>query len=97
MASATPQTIWNTISRARLFRVLAVYLGACLVALEVVDIFTQQLGLPDWFFPGAAILLVIGLQIVSGRLSSCALCWTPIPTTITRWATSPTTTSSRRS
>jgi tetratricopeptide (TPR) repeat protein len=64
LTDATPQTIWNTIRRARLFRVLAVYLGACLVALEVVDIFTQQLGLPDWFFPGALVILVIGLPIV---------------------------------
>jgi hypothetical protein len=40
LADASPHTIWNTIRRARLFRVLAVYLGACLVALEVVDIFT---------------------------------------------------------
>ena len=64
MADATPDTIWNTIRRARLFRVLAVYLGACFVALEVVDIFTQQLGLPGWFFPGAVILLVTGLPIV---------------------------------
>ncbi|MGD2153999.1 MAG: tetratricopeptide repeat protein [Gemmatimonadales bacterium] len=50
--------------RARLTRVLAVYLGGSYALLEVMDIFTDQLGLPDWFFRGALILLLIGLPIV---------------------------------
>jgi tetratricopeptide (TPR) repeat protein len=64
MAGSTPQAWWDTIRRARLFRVLAVYLGASFVVTELVDIFTDQLGLPDWFFPGAVALLLIGLPII---------------------------------
>jgi tetratricopeptide (TPR) repeat protein len=50
--------------RARLTRVLAVYLGGSYALLELTDIFTDQLGLPDWTFRGALILLLIGLPIV---------------------------------
>jgi tetratricopeptide (TPR) repeat protein len=64
LAGWTPQTAWNTIRRTRLIRVLAVYAGASFVVLEAVDIFTQQIGLPDWFFPGAVALLLIGLPII---------------------------------
>ncbi len=64
MASSKPHAWWDTIRRARLFRVLAVYLGASFVVIQLVDIFTDQLGLPDWFFPGAAALLLIGLPMV---------------------------------
>ncbi len=64
MAGSKPQAWWDTIRRARLFRVLAVYLGTSFVVIQLVDIFTDQLGLPDWFFPGAAALLLIGLPIV---------------------------------
>jgi tetratricopeptide (TPR) repeat protein len=54
----------NIFLRARLTRVLAVYLGGSYALLEILDIFTDQLGLPDWFFRGALILLLIGLPIV---------------------------------
>lgn len=63
MAGFTPQA-WDAIRRARLFRVLAVYLGASFAVIQLVDVFTNQLGLPDWFFPVAAALLLIGLPIV---------------------------------
>ncbi len=45
-------------------RVLAVYLGASWVVLQVVDVVKQNMGLPDWVFPFALILLVIGLPIM---------------------------------
>jgi len=45
-------------------RVLAVYLGASWVVLQVVDVVKQNMGLPDWVFPFAVILLVIGLPIM---------------------------------
>jgi hypothetical protein len=64
MAGFEPQAWWDTIRRARLFRVLAVYFGASFAIIQLVDIFTDQLGLPDWFFPGATALLLIGLPIV---------------------------------
>lgn len=60
----TPQDIWLTIRRARLIRVLIIYLGASFAALQIVDVFVQQLGLPDWFFPGAIALLIVGLPII---------------------------------
>ena len=50
--------------RGYLTRVLVVYLGASYAVLEITDIFIDQLGLPDWFFPGVITLLLIGLPIV---------------------------------
>jgi hypothetical protein len=64
MASSKPQAWWETIRRARLLRLLAIYLGASFVVIQLVDIFTAQLGLPDWLFPDATALLLIGLPIV---------------------------------
>ncbi|MFN2432519.1 MAG: tetratricopeptide repeat protein, partial [Gemmatimonadota bacterium] len=58
------ETLWRRVRDARLTRVLVVYLSASFVVLQVVDIFTDQLGLPDWFFPGAVVLLAIGLPIL---------------------------------
>lgn len=45
-------------------RVFVVYLAASWGVLQVVDIFTEQFGLPTWFFPAAVALLLIGLPIV---------------------------------
>ncbi|NNK48149.1 MAG: tetratricopeptide repeat protein, partial [Gemmatimonadetes bacterium] len=42
----------------------AVYLGVSWVALQVVDLLKQNMGLPDWVFPFALVLLVIGLPII---------------------------------
>jgi tetratricopeptide (TPR) repeat protein len=50
--------------RAYLTRALVVFLGASYAVLEVTDIFIDQLGLPDWFFPGVIVLLALGLPIV---------------------------------
>ncbi len=62
--SFSPKDLWDTVRRARLFRVLAIYLGASFAALQTVDVLTEQLGLPDWVFPGALVLLIIGLPII---------------------------------
>ncbi|MGD8868845.1 MAG: tetratricopeptide repeat protein [Gemmatimonadales bacterium] len=64
MTGSQLSTWWDTIRQARLFRVLAVYVGASFAVIQLVDILTNQLGLPDWFFPGALALLLIGLPIV---------------------------------
>ncbi len=48
----------------RLFGVLAVYLGVSWLILQVVDIVKQNLGLPDWVFPFALLLLLVGLPII---------------------------------
>ncbi len=64
MDGLTPQALWTTIRRGRVIQVLAVYLGTSFLVLEAVDIFTDRLGLPDWVFPGAVVLLLIGLPIM---------------------------------
>jgi tetratricopeptide (TPR) repeat protein len=47
-----------------LWQVLALYAGASWVVLQVVDVVKQNLGLPDWVFPFALLLLLIGLPII---------------------------------
>ena len=64
MDGLTPQALWTTIRRGRLIQVLAVYLGSSFLVLEAVDILTARLGLPDWVFPGAVVLLLMGLPII---------------------------------
>ena len=46
------------------WRVLAVYVGASWVVLQVVDVVKQNMGLPDWVFPFAVVLLLIGLPVM---------------------------------
>jgi hypothetical protein len=46
MANSKPQAWWETIRRAHLFRVLAVYFGTSFVVIQLVDIFTDQLAYP---------------------------------------------------
>ena len=50
--------------RGQFTRVLVVYLGVSFAVLESADIFTEQLGLPHWFFIGTVILIVLGLPVV---------------------------------
>jgi len=47
------------------WQVLAVYIGASWVVLQVVDVLKNHMGLPGWVFPFAAILLLIGLPIMA--------------------------------
>ena len=47
-----------------LWQVLAVYAAASWVVLQVVDIMKDNMGLPDWVFPFALLLLLIGLPII---------------------------------
>ena len=46
------------------WQVLAVYLGVSWVALQVVDLLKDNMGLPDWVFPFAIVLLMIGLPVI---------------------------------
>jgi TolB-like protein len=48
----------------RLIHVLAIYLGASWLILEITDVFIDKLALPAWFFPAAIVLLLIGLTVV---------------------------------
>jgi TolB-like protein/Flp pilus assembly protein TadD len=50
--------------RARLVRVLLVYLAAGWLLLQVTSLFIQSFDLPAWFLPAAVLLLAIGLVIV---------------------------------
>ncbi|MDP2470848.1 MAG: tetratricopeptide repeat protein [Candidatus Palauibacterales bacterium] len=52
------------LKRSAMWRVLAVYVGASWVVLQVVDVVKQNMGLPDWVFPFALVLLLIGLPVM---------------------------------
>ena len=43
---------------------LAVYVGVSWAVLQVVDVLTQNMGLPTWVFPFALVLLLIGLPMM---------------------------------
>jgi tetratricopeptide (TPR) repeat protein len=64
MTDSSSQRSWGETRRALLTRVLVVYLGVSFAVLETVDIFSDQIGLPHWFFLGTVYLLIIGLPIV---------------------------------
>ena len=53
-------TFLTRLRHARLVRVIAVYLGASWIILEVTDVFIDKFGLPGWFFQAAILLLLIG-------------------------------------
>lgn len=53
------------IREARLVRVLLVYLGASWAVLEATALMRDELGLPSWVIPLAAILLLVGLVIIT--------------------------------
>ncbi|HKK08051.1 MAG TPA: hypothetical protein VKA44_04135 [Gemmatimonadota bacterium] len=59
-----PGRLWSSIRRARLLEVLAVYASASFVALQVVALFQDKLGLPGWLFGATLTLLVVGLPVV---------------------------------
>ncbi len=56
--------LFSRIRKARLVRVLVVYLGASWVLLEVADVLTDALALPAWVSPVVVLLLLVGLVIV---------------------------------
>jgi tetratricopeptide (TPR) repeat protein len=47
-----------------LWQILAFYAASSWVVLQVVDVVKDNLGLPDWVFPFAMLLLLIGLPII---------------------------------
>ena len=59
-----PKHMLDGLKERSVWQVLAVYLGVSWVALQVVDLLKQNMGLPDWVFPFALVLLVIGLPII---------------------------------
>ena len=64
MPVLTPAELWRSIRQGKWIQVIAIYAGASFVVLEAVGLLTEQLGLPDWVFPGAVVLLLLGLPII---------------------------------
>lgn len=56
--------IVEELHRRTLWQVLGIYLMGSWLVLQVVDILSDNMGLPDWVFPFALVLLLIGLPIV---------------------------------
>ena len=54
----------HEVHRRSLWQVLGIYLVLGWVVLQVVDVLAQNMGLPEWVFPFAIVLLVIGLPVV---------------------------------
>jgi serine/threonine-protein kinase len=60
----SPPRLIREIHRRSLWQVLGVYLACSWIVIQVVATFVEQLLLPGWVFPGALILLALGLPIV---------------------------------
>jgi eukaryotic-like serine/threonine-protein kinase len=54
----------HEVHRRSLWQVLAIYLGASWLVLQVVSLIVQHLALPAWVTPVALVLLLVGLPIV---------------------------------
>jgi tetratricopeptide (TPR) repeat protein/TolB-like protein len=57
-------SLWSRARRARLVQVVAVYLGASWVVLQVADTLVDALALPQWVVPVALILLLVGMVVI---------------------------------
>jgi tetratricopeptide (TPR) repeat protein/TolB-like protein len=58
------KSFWSRVRKGRLVQVLAVYLGAAWVILQVSYVLQDAAGLPGWVPPLALLLLLIGLVVV---------------------------------
>lgn len=54
----------NQLPRRTLWQVIAIYVGGSWILLQVVDLFMDNMGLPDWVFPSSVVLLLLGLPII---------------------------------
>ena len=57
-------SLFERLKRARIVQVLLVYLGASWAVLQIADILTDALSLPEWVMPVAILLLLVGLVII---------------------------------
>lgn len=55
---------WSRVRKSRLVGVLAVYLGASWIALQIINEMGEALAFPTWVAPVALALLVVGLVVV---------------------------------
>jgi hypothetical protein len=60
----TPSSLWGRLKGARIVQVLLVYLGALWGILQIADVLSEALSLPEWVRPVALLLLLIGLVII---------------------------------
>ena len=60
--------LFERLKRARIVQVLAVYLGASWVVLQIADVLQGAVGLPEWVSALAVLLLLIGLVIILATL-----------------------------
>lgn len=51
------------IKRRKVFQVVAVYLVVSWLIMQIVDVVSEPLNLPDWFDTAVIVALVIGLPI----------------------------------
>ncbi len=58
------QNLWERLRQARVVQVFLVYLGASWGILQIADVLTEALALPEWVLPVAVLLLLIGLIII---------------------------------
>jgi eukaryotic-like serine/threonine-protein kinase len=64
MNTRRSSTFVRTLARSRLPQVLGGYLAIGFGVLQVVDMFVERLGLPDWAFLGMLGLLIIGVPVI---------------------------------
>lgn len=57
-------SLFDRLQRAKIFQVLAVYLGASWGILQIADVLQDAVGLPSWVSGLAVLLLLIGLVII---------------------------------
>lgn len=56
-------SLWDRLKSARVVQVLAFYLGASWVVLQIADVLADALSLPEWVMPVTVLLLLVGLFI----------------------------------
>ncbi len=61
---SNPPSLWDRIKQARLVRIIAFYLGASWVVLQVASTVVDAFKLPDWVLPTAIILMLVGLVVI---------------------------------
>ena len=59
-----PSSLWERAKHARIVRIMAVYLGASWVVLQVASTVVDAFKLPDWVLPTAIILMFVGLVVI---------------------------------
>ncbi len=60
----SPPSLWERVRNAHIVQVVLVYLGASWVVLQIAQVLTESLSLPQWVMPVAILLLLVGLVII---------------------------------